>query len=1828
MKLKIIFLFCISLILFSNFSESRIFLENENYYVEQELEKGWNLVAGISFSEKLHEDSELNLNAIWKSFYHNAETNEDVEIRPNYQVGNVEPLSFYANAFWVFSAKGGTLIYKVSPSFISPERLGGAYEFFKGDNLIAINDLIYGKSLEQIKGDCEISDASYWDAEKQNWTSISLNKKINFKSQDELIGEGIRIKVEDNCEFLNKENEEDEKIEINDINLSISTTKNYYSIGEPLTLTDPPDKDVEAGSLSVGVNAWLEDTKAVGSEAIIQGYFVELKEEPLIEVENKVETQLKNIEEKSIDKSIKADEGVFFLKPIREFQANSLRKKYSKVKDESFDKIKEAENNIKSEHIEVKADLRDFSNEIVKEYKYIFNGFLVDVSEEDADSIAMMENVKAVYPNYLINVSLDSAIPALKLDLLRDSFGVTGEGVTIAVIDTGIDASHESLDDLDDDSSTEDIKVIGFKDYINFRNEPYDDHGHGTHVSGIAAGTGGGGKYIGVAPGAKLVGVKVLSGEGRGSFDGVISGIEWVIQNKDKYGIDIISMSLGANYNSDGTTPVEKAVDYAVAQGINVVVAGGNSGPRENSVGIPASAFDVITVGAVDDNLEIASFSSRGPTKDGRLKPDVSAVGVEVTSSIPGGNDNYDSHSGTSMATPMVSGDVALLLEAKPNLSPREVKDLLTRTVIDKGEEGPDNNYGHGVINALLSYFELNPPEHEVGISNVDLLSYMIVGEEFEINTEVINYGLNDESFDVFLLVNGIEESRSSVELLAKENKKIKFSYTPEEEKSYSIEIKISNVEGDLLSSNNEFLGDVNASIVEGKIKAVVLDSWGNYVAARATIFDELNENWFNYGNYLVEIDYDSLMKEDISYEDIVNSGADVLIISNAWANGQRGMNLQFTDEEISAIKKYTEEGHGLIGTAGTLSELVENNIGLAELFGIKEAIGLWNSNDAELISNLNIFVDDGILTKDIPTSYVPVFIHSVINLELDESKDVVRVASGEEQDDVFVSAYKSEKGASVYFTYLPEIYYQEAVDRQFFYNSIVWTNLMKGEKGEKDVSISDIKLDDEIIIGEETVVSAKVVNHGLDNEEVVVKFSYDDEEIESKTLNVLSGDIKEFNFSFVPGNGGEHLVSLEVLSLTDESYLVNNKIRNKILVKGALIVGHSEKLIDLNSDGKFEFLNVSFELDVKEKSFYSVLFDLTSFLGAGFGNYRSWEFELDKGMQNVSAIIYLPSLKKYELNGPYKISNIVLIGQGKNGNIIVDSFDEIITQAYKYESFTDNSKIIPEVVDYGVDLDGDGLYDELVVNISVNVSIPGEYELSSSLDFGTSSSYDSNKFEALTPGIYNVSLVYDGVELRKARVKGEILLREISLSYNFIGERVDVVNDVVLQNEYSYEQFEKFNNIEIGGIHSDFMLVGEESKLVFSLRNTGSEDFGEFDVVLFSGDEEIGRQNIEGIEVNSFADVEFEYTSLQEGLLELSLVAEVEDDNLEDNRREFSVRVMRRGADLDIYSNVWDKIYIIGEESSIDFSIGNNGLEKAEDVVVSLYNIEREWIKNPDTGEYEEKENRTLLESKNLDDIEANNWIDDSLEYTPVSKYDNLLLIVESSNEVWPGNNKMEFNIRAITQDADLDLGFVYDDSYFVEGVSKEIKVRVRNIGVEEAKDVTINLYKQKRYYSEEIDDWVEEDILIDSKNIESITSLEGREIIFNYVPEDNVGDYVQLKAEGILEGDLDVENNVDRFSKIVVPQSKIVNNGNESVNGKVVIKVQEKVDEQWEDVEGIFVEENVDILSGDLIKLDKIFNPEEFSIDSAGEYRIFVEFVSSVSSYRKDASWEFGVD
>ena len=350
--------------------------------------------------------------------------------------------------------------------------------------------------------------------------------------------------------------------------------------------------------------------------------------------------------------------------------------------------------------------------------------------------------------------------------------GYTGSGSVVAIIDTGIDSDHVGLDDIDDDNSTNDPKVIAFYDPVNTPEltngtevKAYDDQGHGTHCAGITAGTGAPDYlYKGVAPMAQLVGVKVLDEGGSGSFATVMAGMEWTVEKRHIFNIRAASMSLGGPGAIEWTSSEEESVNRMgnemMREGVALFIAAGNSaGPA--TIGTPGSAEDVITVGSLDKNTAIAVYSSQGPTEEGRVKPNIAFVGSNVMAPDYNTGNGYTGKSGTSMATPGAAGLAALMYQANPDITPFDVRNIMQETATyrechymlanepcaeDNIPKNRQNNvYGHGHVNSVPSVMEAANKVYELSLTlNVTLVNELGVdnrihlsqGEEIEFNVE------------------------------------------------------------------------------------------------------------------------------------------------------------------------------------------------------------------------------------------------------------------------------------------------------------------------------------------------------------------------------------------------------------------------------------------------------------------------------------------------------------------------------------------------------------------------------------------------------------------------------------------------------------------------------------------------------------------------------------------------------------------------------------------------------------------------------------------------------------------------------------------------------------------------------------------------------------------------------------------------------------------------------------------------------------------------------------------------------------------------------------
>ncbi len=344
------------------------------------------------------------------------------------------------------------------------------------------------------------------------------------------------------------------------------------------------------------------------------------------------------------------------------------------------------------------------------------NGVALAADREDGDALwkaltgpvtdpacRAADDAKPVFRSGVAEVWLDGRAEATLSDSVAQigapdvwAGGNTGEGVDVAVLDTGYDPSHPDLKDAVEDSRS----FVPDEDVT-------DRNGHGTHVASTIAGSGAAsdGRERGVAPGVDLHVGKVLNNSASGAESWILAGMEWAARDT---GARVVSMSLGSSVNADGETLLARAVDELSAEtGALFTIAAGNDGPGAQTVRSPGTADAALTVGAVDSADELAEFSSRGPRYgDDALKPEITAPGVGILAArsqyATTGSGPYLTLSGTSMATPHVAGAAALVAAAHPDWTGSRIKDALVSTVHPTPGISADDG-GNGRVDAAAA---------------------------------------------------------------------------------------------------------------------------------------------------------------------------------------------------------------------------------------------------------------------------------------------------------------------------------------------------------------------------------------------------------------------------------------------------------------------------------------------------------------------------------------------------------------------------------------------------------------------------------------------------------------------------------------------------------------------------------------------------------------------------------------------------------------------------------------------------------------------------------------------------------------------------------------------------------------------------------------------------------------------------------------------------------------------------------------------------------------------------------------------------------------------
>jgi hypothetical protein len=667
--------------------------------------------------------------------------------------------------------------------------------------------------------------------------------------------------------------------------------------------------------------------------------------------------------------------------------------------------------------------------------------------------------------------------------------------------------------------------------------DPLDDFGHGTHCAGIIAAVSNNNLGIAGLAQVRVMAEKVLDSSGGGYWDWIANGII----NATDCGADIISMSLGGYGESE---LLHEAVRYAYDAGVLVIAAAGND--NTNMKLYPAGYDEVIAVAATDQNDNKASFSNWGDWIE------LAAPGVQIYSTMPtyhvtlndwGYAMNYDYLNGTSMACPHVAGVAALVWSRYPSKTRDWVRQWLRYTADDLGDPGFDVYYGYGRINARNAV-EQTPPAHELIAYEWRTPPYVKPGASGIINATILNFGESNETdVTVQLLANGTIVDSTVTGFLAGGNlATVSLTWNPTVEGLYNVTLYVVPVPGETSVENNVLWKYIYVGFL---VKAVVLHSAGNIYGDIITNWQVLNSEWHLFGSTMVYIDYTTLNKEDITYEDITATEADVLIISCAY-DPYAGW--QFTDSEIEAITQYVHEGHGLIATAGTLYYGVPNNNKLAPLFGLNETI-MWTSTGTDLLHLQNTTHP---IFANVPNPLVFPQVATVLpydgRWDSNELAGGKYLALGHYQESAIVT-YRGLVYISPWLEVIPPYYHHHL---QLLYNAITWSRYQKSQH-ELAVSMEAPK---RLNPGEPTLLNATVFNRGRSNETgVELQLFIDGALVDSVTITELLVDSSyTLSHLWTPTVEGIYNVTAYALPVPGEDNIQNNVKSARVTVSTLLV--------------------------------------------------------------------------------------------------------------------------------------------------------------------------------------------------------------------------------------------------------------------------------------------------------------------------------------------------------------------------------------------------------------------------------------------------------------------------------------------------------------------------------------------------------------------------------------------------------------------------------------------------------------------------------------------------
>ena len=685
---------------------------------------------------------------------------------------------------------------------------------------------------------------------------------------------------------------------------------------------------------------------------------------------------------------------------------------------------------------------------------------------------------------------------------------VSSRNVLVAVVDTGVDYIHSDLAD--------NYSPLGY-DWINDDDDPMDDEGHGTKCAGVIAAVLNNSLGIAGVANVSIMAEKSLNAFGIGYCDQLANGIIHAVDQ----GADIISISWGSYYYS---TLVHEAVKYAYSKGALIIASAGND--HKSGICYPAGYEEVVAVSASGKDDTLASFSNFGRWIE------VAAPGVNIYSTAP--NNSYTYQSGTSMAAPHVAGVAALIWGKFPNKTRDWIRMQLRLTSKDLGEAGFDIKFGYGRVDAKKAV-EQNPPTHDIVLFSSEYSTYVKPNHYAVFNATVLNFGSSSEgNLSVQLLVNGMVFDKFDVKFLeAGHSAIVALRWNASILGLCNVTVLVKPMEHEEFLENNVFSSFV---YVGNPLKVVILDSEGNFGGFEIANWREINNGWWRLGSMPIYIDYATFRGKELTYTDLVSSKADVLIISCAWKSEY---GFEFTDEEISAIRQYVQEGHGLIITELTFFSSAVNNLKLADLVGLNLTSPLTFGG----ISSLENLEPQHPILTGIPNVYE--FPQTSCSVPVDGFWDENELSGGR-----YIARETSGKGVIVAFkrgrTYLAPWFEGLDVENdtdhlKLLYNVMTWTP--------HEIWVEIANYSKTVFFGENASVNFIVFNGGIvDEQDVKVDFLVNGELLNSTIISYLpSGDSAMIKYSFSPVLGWNN-VTARVVPVKGEGYLINNSVTTHIV--------------------------------------------------------------------------------------------------------------------------------------------------------------------------------------------------------------------------------------------------------------------------------------------------------------------------------------------------------------------------------------------------------------------------------------------------------------------------------------------------------------------------------------------------------------------------------------------------------------------------------------------------------------------------------------------------------